>query len=167
MWLLRQCIESWNTEGPTIDLPALVKAAAAAPPLDYVLDVDDPDLLLSGRMPQRINAQLHRRDLPELSVRAEDAAAMASFLFYSLARRYADVLRGVVEITGKKFRRLYIMGGGSQNEFLNRLTAEATGLEVCRVGTECSTMGNFVVQLAAMERGGSTSEWAKVLERSA
>ena len=167
MWLLRQCIESWNMEGAAIDLPALVKEAAAVAPLEYVLDVDDPDLLLSGRMPQRINAQLHRRDLPELSVHAEDAAAMASFLFYSLARRYADVLRGVAEITGKKFRRLYIMGGGSQNEFLNRLTAEATGLEVCRVGTECSTMGNFAVQLAAMERGGSTSEWAKVLERSA
>ncbi|HZL25610.1 MAG TPA: FGGY-family carbohydrate kinase [Acidobacteriaceae bacterium] len=164
MWLLRQCIESWTAEGAEIDLPTLVKEAAAVPSLAYVLDVDDPDLLLSGRMPQRINAQLHRRDLPELSVRAEDAAVMASFLFYSLARRYADVLRAVAEITGKKFRRLHIMGGGSQNEFLNRLTAEATRLEVCRVGTECSTVGNFAVQLAAMESGRSTSEWAKILE---
>jgi rhamnulokinase len=163
MWLLRQCIESWNAEGAAIDLPALVKAAAAVAPLEYALDVDDPDLLLSGRMPQRINAQLHRRDLPELSVRAEDAPAMAAFIFRSLARRYAEVLRSVAEITGKQFRRIYIMGGGSQNEFLNRLTAEATGLEVFRVGTECSTVGNFAVQLAAME-GGSTSEWAKVLE---
>jgi rhamnulokinase len=88
---------------------------------------------------------------------------MASFLFHSLARRYADVLRSVADITGKTLRRIYIMGGGSQNEFLNRLTAEATGLPVCRVGTEGSTVGNFAVQLASLE-SGSASEWAKVLE---
>jgi rhamnulokinase len=163
MWLLRQCIESWIAEGAKIDLPSLVKEASAIPPLDYALDVDDPDLLLSGRMPQRINAQLHRRGLPELSVHAEDAPAMAAFIFHSLASRYAEVLRSVAEITGKHFRRLYIMGGGSQNEFLNRLTAEATGLPVCVVGTECSTVGNFAVQLATLEHS-TTSEWAKALE---
>jgi rhamnulokinase len=163
MWLLRQCIESWTAEGATIDLPSLVKEAAAIPALDYALDVDDPDLLLSGRMPQRINAQLHRRNLPELSVHAEHAPAMASFLFRSLARRYAEVLRSVAEITGKQLRCIYIMGGGSQNEFLNHLTAEATGLPVSVVGTECSTIGNFAVQLATLEHS-STTAWAKVLE---
>ena len=163
MWLLRQCIDSWTAEGAAIDLPTLVRQAEAVAPRDYVLDVDDPDLLLSGRMPQRINAQLHRRNLPELSVHAEDAPAMASFVFHSLAQRYAEVLRSIAEITGREFNRIYIMGGGSQNEFLNRLTAEATGLPVCRVGTECSTVGNFATQLAALE-GGTTSGWAKLLE---
>jgi rhamnulokinase len=113
-------------------------------------------------MPQRINAQLHRRNLPELSVSPEDAPAMASLLFHSLAARYAEVLRSVAAITGKQFRRIYIMGGGSQNELLNRLTAEATGLPVCKVGTECSTIGNFAVQLATLEKntGLSSSAWA-------
>jgi len=164
MWLLRQCIESWTAEGASIDLPTLVAEASSIGPRDYVLDVDDPDLLLSGRMPQRINAQLHRRNLPELSVHAADAAAMASFIFHSLARRYAEVLSSVAAITGKQLRRIYIMGGGSQNEFLNRLTSEATGLPVCRVGAECSTVGNFAVQLATLEPARSTSEWARVLE---
>ena len=48
------------------------------------------------------------------------APELASFLFHSLAARYAEVLRMVAEITGKRLRRLYIFGGGSQNEFLNR-----------------------------------------------
>ena len=164
MWLLRQCIESWQAEGAKIDLPKLVQQASKFPALAYTLDVDDPDLLLSGRMPQRINAQLHRRNLPELSPHAHDAPAMAAFIFYSLAARYAQVLRSVSEITGKHFTHLYIMGGGSQNEFLNKLTAEATGLEVCRVGTECSTVGNFAVQLATLEPTHTTAQWAKALE---
>ncbi len=76
---------------------------------------------------------------------------MVSFLLHSLAARYAEVLRNVEQITGKRLRRLYIMGGGSQNELLNRLTAEATGLEVRKAGVECSTLGNFAVQLAMLE----------------
>jgi rhamnulokinase len=47
--------------------------------------------------------------------------------------------------------RLFIVGGGSQNLYLNRLTAEATGLEVIRGPQESSTIGNFAVQLARLE----------------
>jgi rhamnulokinase len=162
MWLLRQCLESWKAEGAQIEISMLIQQASVVQAPRHTLNVDDPDLLLSGRMPQRINAQLHRRGLPELSVHPGDAPAMASLLFHSLAARYAEVLRSVSAITGKALSRIYIMGGGSQNELLNRLTSEATGLPVCRVGTECSTIGNFAVQLATLESHGphSTSAWA-------
>ena len=166
MWLLRQCMESWAAEGAHLDIAQLVEAAAHAPVPAYTLDVDDPDLLLSGRMPQRINAQLHRRGLPELNPGPANAPAMAAFLFHSLAARYAEVLASVAAITGKQLRRLYILGGGSQNELLNKLTAQATGLEVLRAGTECSTVGNFAVQLAMLERTPGrrpASGWAAVL----
>jgi len=52
------------------------------------------------------------------------------------------------------------MGGGSQNELLNSLTAQATGLEVHRAGTECSTLGNFAVQLATLEPQTTVPVWA-------
>jgi rhamnulokinase len=163
MWLLRQCLETWKAQGAVLDLPELVRAASVVPALGYTLDVDEPELLLPGDMPARINAQLRRRGLAELSVAASDAPAMASFLFHSLAERYAEVLGKIAAITGKRFKTLYIMGGGSQNEFLNLLTAKATRLAVCRAGTECSTVGNFAVQLAVLEPvGGSrpTAVWA-------
>jgi len=171
MWLLRQCLESWRERGTTLDLTELVAASEKFGPREYVLHVDDPDLMLQGHMPERINAQLRRRGLAELSPEAKDAAEMASFLFYSLAARYAYVLRSVAEITGKRLRRLYMMGGGSQNEFLNRLTAQATGLEVLKAGTECSTLGNFAVQLATLEKTGETASrpacvWASRLAKA-
>jgi rhamnulokinase len=170
MWLLRQCLEAWNrddthTNPEPLTITYLVEAAAAVAPLDYALDVDDPDLLLPGHMPERINAQLRRRGLPELDPTPQHAAELASFLFHSLAARYAEVLQSVATITGKHLQRLYVMGGGSQNELLNRLTADATGLQVLRAGTECSTVGNFAVQLAALEDPAAaadrpTSAWA-------
>ena len=165
MWLLRQCMDSWSHAGGSLALPTLIEAAAAFGPRDFVLDVDDPDLLLPGNMPQRINAQLRRRGLPEFIEEPENADALASFIFHSLAARYAAVLAKVAAISGKHFRKLYIMGGGSQNQLLNRLTAEATGLEVVRAGTECSTIGNFAVQLATLESAGNyrRHHWAERL----
>jgi len=165
MWLVRQCIETWAAEGTQIDIVSLVEAAEHIPAFDYHLDVDDPDLLLAGRMPQRINAQLHRRNLPEFSTAPADAPTLAAFVFRSLAARYAEVLASVTEITGKQFRRLYVMGGGSQNDLLNRLTAAATGLTLAKIGTECSTTGNFAVQLATLE-GGPANKWAATLAKS-
>ena len=175
MWLLRQCIEAWNEavalENPELlTISHLIEAADACAPRDYTLDVDDPDLLLPGRMPERVNAQLRRRGLREFDPTREHAVELASFLFHSLAARYAEVLHSVVTITGKHLQRLYIMGGGSQNKLLNRLTAEATGLQVISAGTECSTIGNFAVQLAVLEDPGDvtgrrTSTWAARLNR--
>jgi len=175
MWLLRQCLEAWNHDPrqagrEPLTIAQLVESAGSTAGPAYTLDVDDPDLLLPGHMPERINAQLRRRGLVELDPTPRHAPELASFLFHSLAARYADVLRNVAAITGKRLRRLYIMGGGSQNDLLNRLTAEATGLQVIRAGTECSTLGNFAVQLASLEpidtpHGRPTAAWAARLHR--
>ncbi len=162
MWLLRQCLEHWSAQGVEVALPALIDAAQGFDAKPFVLEVDEADLMLPGNMPARINAQLRRRGLQEFREDPEHAAELASFLFHSLAARYAKVLGEVAELTGKRFSRLYILGGGSQNEFLNRLTGQATGLDVRRAGTEGSTMGNFAVQLAALE-GGAVSRWARRL----
>ena len=166
MWLIRQCLEAWAEQGTQLELAELIAAAENLSAPAHLLDVDDPDLLLPGDMPRRIAAQLDRRGMPTLDVSAASAAAVASLIFHSLAARYAEVLAAVAAITGKRLRRLYIMGGGSRNELLNRLTAHATGLEVVPAGAECSTLGNFAVQLAALERtpGSRPSAlWAKCL----
>ena len=172
MWLLRQCMETWESNGAKLSLAEMLDEAAAVVAPQYALDVDDADLLLPGDMPARINAQLRRRGLEPLSDSPKDAAVMVSFLLHSLARRYAQVLASIAAISGKRFRKVYVMGGGSQNELLNRLTAQATGLEVLRAGVECSTLGNFAVQLAALEPDGANelrrpvSAWAAKLRKS-
>ena len=70
-------------------------------------------------------------------------------------------------LTGKKLKRLFIVGGASQNLFLNRLTQEATGLEVFRGAPESSTVGNFAVQLATLEgsRDPVTGAYAEPVAR--
>jgi rhamnulokinase len=80
---------------------------------------------------------------------------MANAICLSLAARYAAVLRALAEVTGRKFERLYVVGGGSQNDYLNRLIKESTGLQVTRGPVESTTRGNLAVQFAALEGGGA------------
>jgi rhamnulokinase len=151
MWLLRQCMDAWSAQGHTWTIPALVAAAEKIPRPQALLDVDDPDLLLAGNMPHRINAQRLRNGLPPLDERPESAPIVASLIFHSLAAQYATVLDRVALHSGKKLKRLFVVGGGSQNDLLNRLTRQSTGLELHRGSPESSTVGNFAVQLAALE----------------
>jgi len=151
MWLIKQCVDSWAEAGRVWTVPELVAAAEKVAKPHGVLDVDEPDLLLAGRMPQRINAQRVRKGFEPLEESGENAPAFASLIFHSLAARYAKVLDRVALHSGKRLKRLFIVGGASQNDFLNRLTQEATGLELFRGSAESSTVGNFAVQLAVLE----------------
>ena len=99
---------------------------------------------------------------------------MANAIFHGLAARYAQVLADISEITGKRIKRLCVVGGGSRNLLLNRLTAERTGLEVTIGATESSTAGNFAIQLATLagDYNGSVgadrnaiASWAGILTR--
>jgi rhamnulokinase len=172
MWLLRQCMETWAKNGRAWELPELIAAAETEPTPEDLLDVDDEDLLLPGEMPQRINAQLIRRGFAPLDESAENAPTFANLIFHSLALRYATALERVAFHSAKKLKRVFIVGGASQNEYLNRLTQEATGLEVFRGSQESSTIGNLAVQLAVLEgsRDAATgahaervSQWAAFL----
>jgi rhamnulokinase len=172
MWLISQCLEEWARAGKAWAIADLVTACESVPAPGGLLDVDDPDLLLPGGMPTRVNAQRIRAGLAPLSEFPEDAPAIASLIFHSLAARYAALLRDVAAITGKKLNRLFVVGGGSRNGFLNRLTMAATGLELIRGPVESSTVGNLAIQVAALQgaydgengvSGKMVARWAEVL----
>lgn len=168
MWLLQQSISYWAERGRSWSVADLVAAAATVPCPAGLLDVDDPNLLLPGRMPERINSQRSRFGLDPLDEDPSKAPAFASLMLHSLAARYAEVLERAALHSGKQLRRLFLVGGGSQNQMLARLTAEATGMEVLRGSAESATIGNFAVQLAAL--GGEVSAvavgmWAARLQR--
>ena len=152
LWLLQQCMESWNATGAQWTSETLIDAASKLPAPQYLLDVDDTNLLAPGNMPERIAAQLALRQghiPPEL---LQSPPVMTNLILHSLAARYATVLHQTETLTGKHFARLYIVGGGSKNVLLNSLTEQATGLKVIRGSVESSTLGNFAVQLAALEK---------------
>jgi rhamnulokinase len=171
MWMLRQCMDAWRERGVDWNVADLVEASACLPAPSDLLDVDDPDLMLPGKMPARINAQLLRNGCPPIDEDPSRASYFANLIFHSLAARYAEVLESLSVVTGKRFTRLFVVGGGAQNLHVRRLVEAVTGMEVIRGSAESSTIGNFAIQLAAIERGSAeggvnasaVARWAGVL----
>jgi rhamnulokinase len=151
-------MDEWCAQGREIDLPSLITRAAEVESVPGLINVDAPELLLAGAMPSRINRELEGFGFTPIADEPGNEAIFARVIFASLADRYASVLRHLEELTGRKFQRITILGGGSRNSLLSRLTEESTGLPVFAGEAEGSTLGNFAVQLAAKDKGKTSPE---------
>ena len=67
--------------------------------------------------------------------------------YRSLALSYRDAIAKLEANTGRNYEKLYIVGGGAKNAFLNRLTEEATGKQVVALPIEATAFGNLKVQM--------------------
>lgn len=67
--------------------------------------------------------------------------------YKSLALSYKQAIDELEANTGTKYEKLYIVGGGAKNEFLNRLTEEATGKQVIALPIEATALGNLKIQM--------------------
>jgi len=80
--------------------------------------------------------------MPELPL--ED---LLSALYHSLALSYKQTVEEIAAITGKRFKCICIVGGGSKDSYLNSLTAKYTGLPVYTGITEATAAGNLMTQI--------------------
>jgi rhamnulokinase len=69
--------------------------------------------------------------------------------YRSLALSYQTAMEELERNTGRTYDKLYIVGGGAKNGFLNRLTEEATGKQVIALPIEATALGNLKVQMRA------------------
>lgn len=83
---------------------------------------------------------------------------MTKTILDSLALRYASVLRMIERLTDQKIKGVHIVGGGSQNSYLNQATATATDLQVKAGPVEATVIGNVLVQAISAGRFRSLAE---------
>ena len=142
LWLLSESIREWERVGESIDLAALLASAEAAPADVPLFDVDDALFLPPGDMPSRIRSWLAERGMPV----PHDRPTLVRCILASLADAYARTIEQARQLIGADIRVLHIVGGGSNNTLLCRLTADATGLPVVAGPDEATAIGNVLVQ---------------------
>ncbi|OII39535.1 carbohydrate kinase [Curtobacterium sp. MMLR14_010] len=150
LWLLSESVRTWEQDGSTIDLEALLASAAAVTTAVPVFDPADASFTPPGDMPARIAAWCTARGLAAPVARAE----VVRSILESLAAAYADTLRTVSTVTGTDVRQVHVVGGGSQNRLLCQLTADRTGLPVLAGPVEATALGNVLVQARAVGLAG-------------
>ena len=159
LWLLQECVRTW---GISADLDSLLAAAAAEDPLRYVFDADDPVFLPPGDMPTRICSWLSARDLPAPG----SPAQLVRCILDSLALAYRRALLAAQSLSGRHADVVHIVGGGSRNDLLCQLTADATGLPVVAGPAEATALGNVLVQARALGAAPATLPGIRALLRS-
>lgn len=146
LWLLSESMRTWEAEaaGSGTQMPALAEllAAAAAEPRGAVIDVDSAEFIAPGNMPERICAAIHTR----AEALENRPSAVVRCILDSLSDAYAATVQMAQDLSGRSVAVIHIVGGGSQNELLCQLTANATGLPVVAGPVEATALGNVLVQ---------------------
>ena len=82
-----------------------------------------------------------------LSLRPQTAGDYFRCAYRSLALSYMNAVQELQHNTGRHYDRIYIVGGGAKNGFLNRLTEEAAGKKVIALPIEATALGNLKIQM--------------------
>ena len=84
----------------------------------------------------------------------------------SLALYYRVALKQLEQLTGRRLERLHIVGGGSRNVLLNQFAANALQIPVVAGPTECTALGNILVQAIALGHVPSLAAARAIVARS-
>ena len=103
------------------------------------VDVNDDSFLAPDNMTEAVRKAMGKPDAPLGEVLAT--------VYHSLADCYARTIKEIEGVTGKKLGALHIIGGGSKDDLLNKLTAEACGIDVYTGPTEATAIGNLIAQM--------------------
>lgn len=141
LWLLQESVREWRATGKRHQIAQLI-AQAQELPKRSVIDVNHERFVSPGDMPKKIQDVCRETGqwVPETE------AEIVRTVLDSLVEKYISVIAELESLTKTKIERIHIVGGGSQNDLLNQLTANATGLEVLAGPVEATAIGNLVVQ---------------------
>lgn len=124
---------------------AEICAMAEGRKIASVVDCNAQRFLNPGNMTQEIQKACEEsgQQVPQ------NLAETAAVIYRSLAICYAQAVWKLEGLTGKQFSQIHVIGGGSNADYLNRLTAQAAGMCVLAGPTEATATGNAVAQMIA------------------
>lgn len=123
---------------PDLSFPEIVNMAEESA-CEFLVDANAPEFLA----PESMKAAFDRA----ASGRLKTAGDYFRCAYRSLADSYRQAVGELEKNTGERYERLYIVGGGAKNGFLNRLTEEATGKRVIALPIEATALGNLKIQM--------------------
>lgn len=136
MWLLQECRRDLEQKGTPMSFSEMEQAAEAAGSPGLLINPNDESFSQPGEMLAKIAAAIKKE-----GEKVPDTAGLLRVVYDSLAAEFARTLLDVERITGKRYAKIYMFGGGTKDALLCRLTANATGRTVVAGPTEATAIG--------------------------
>ena len=163
LWLLESCRREWEAEGCGVELPELLEAVARTDGPACTFNPDDRRFFAPESMTREIRTVLREAGCDE----PDSPVLLTKAILDSLALRYAEVVSSLERLTGSPIPGIHIVGGGSQNAYLNQATANASGRPVVAGPAEATATGNLLVQSIAAGTVAGLAEGRRLVAASA
>lgn len=137
MWLFQNIRRNLNKKYSYDDMMNMAMRSG----YDKKIDPNDKMFVAPENMVEAVRQYLGEPDLP--------VADVIKSVYISIAQSYNDTVRQIERICGKSINSILIVGGGSKDKYLNRLTAEFTGKRVLTGLSEGTATGNIAAQIMA------------------
>lgn len=144
LWIMQRLLQQWKTDDPDLTHATLAAEAAQAC-IASRIDVDHPDFAAADVCAETVIRHCTESGSQCPATRGE----VSRVVLQSLADKYARAVQALERILGRRLKSLHIVGGGVKNTLLNRLTAEATGLQVVEGPSEATAIGNLSIQFGS------------------
>lgn len=110
-----------------------------------LVDANDPRFLAPASMAREVQTACEEKgqEVPQ------GISQLASVIYNSLAVCYGRTIQELEAVNGVSYERIHVVGGGANVDYLNQLTARATGREVLAGPTEATAIGNILAQMIA------------------
>jgi rhamnulokinase/L-fuculokinase len=158
-WLLQESKRQWKSEGSDFSYGELDALAENAAPRRSCIDVDDPAFMNPGDAPRAIRQYCERLGQTAPSSEGE----IVRCIYESLALKYRRTIEKLETCVGRAYRKLYMVGGGTQSALLCRLTADVTGRTILVGSSEATAQGNIALQLIANGEIGDIGQARQVI----
>ena len=135
MWLVNRLRDELCPDKPFGEIVAEAEAST----FDATVDANAAEFMAPESMKAAFDAAL--------SVAPQTVGDYFRCAYRSLALSYHEAICQLEQNTGKTYEKLYIVGGGAKNQFLNRLTEEATKKTVIALPIEATALGNLKIQM--------------------
>jgi len=154
LWILESCRSEWLEREVDADYDKLLARLREIDGCPGLIFPDDERFFKPASMLDAVAEQLAENDqrIPD------DPITITKVILDSLAFRYASVIRTIESLTGERINGVQIVGGGSRNDYLNQMTANAANLPVIAGPVEATVIGNVLVQGIAAGRFSSLAE---------
>ncbi len=138
MWLINELQKELCPDTPFEEIAKKAEESTC----DTLVDANSPDFLAPESMKAAFDNVTGGFSKPDDYFRCA---------YRSLAVSYKKAIDELEANTNHTYRKIYIVGGGAKNGYLNRLTAEVTGKEVVALPIEATALGNLKIQMEIIE----------------
>jgi rhamnulokinase len=159
MWIIQEIARNLGERYGFAELAAM---AEKEPGFVSLIDPDDPRFFSPANMIEEITRYCRET----AQVVPETPGSLVRCAYDSLSLLYRKTLEELCALSRKKIKTLHVVGGGSQADFLNQLTASATGIPVMAGPVEATALGNALAQFLTMGAISSLADARALIRRN-